>query len=214
MRFDGDAALAFQVHRIQHLRHHFALAERAGDFQKAVGQRRFAVVDVRNNREIADVRGIHWGKMSDRNPNYPTMSADSLNLAEIRRERPQIRDCGRALQRRHHGETAGRCARSLAPSADAKSHQVFHVPGAFELPFAAKKLAGRGGFDAIVALGAVIRGEYAALRLRGRRSRPRTCSRWPRNRRAGHLRRSHHRQWSKLKRARAARRATKVSMPL
>ena len=43
--------------------------------------------------------------------------------------------------------------------AGAKSHQIFYVPGAFELPFAAKKLATRGGFDAIIALGAVIRGE-------------------------------------------------------
>ncbi len=39
----------------------------------------------------------------------------------------------------------------------AKSSRVFWVPGAFELPFAAQRLARR--FDAIVALGAVIRGE-------------------------------------------------------
>jgi 6,7-dimethyl-8-ribityllumazine synthase len=41
----------------------------------------------------------------------------------------------------------------------AKDAQVFSVPGAFELPFAAKKLAVRGGFNAIIALGAVVRGE-------------------------------------------------------
>ena len=52
---------------------------------------------------------------------------------------------------------AGACE-ALA-KAGAKSPQVFYVPGAFELPFAAKKLASRGGFDAIIALGAVIRGE-------------------------------------------------------
>src|ERR1700731_4024182 len=50
-------------------------------------------------------------------------------------------------------------AREAFTKAGAKSQQVFYVPGAFELPFAAKKLAERGGFDAIVALGAVIRGE-------------------------------------------------------
>jgi 6,7-dimethyl-8-ribityllumazine synthase len=50
-------------------------------------------------------------------------------------------------------------AREALTKAGAKSQQVFYVPGAFELPFAAKKLAERGGFDAIVALGAVIRGE-------------------------------------------------------
>jgi len=36
---------------------------------------------------------------------------------------------------------------------------VLRVPGAFELPLAAKKLATSGRFDAIVCLGAVIRGE-------------------------------------------------------
>lgn len=35
---------------------------------------------------------------------------------------------------------------------------VVWVPGAFEIPFAAQKLADRGGYDAIVCLGAVIRG--------------------------------------------------------
>ena len=50
-------------------------------------------------------------------------------------------------------------AREAFNQAGAKSQQVFYVPGAFELPFAAKKLAERGGFDAIVALGAVIRGD-------------------------------------------------------
>lgn len=35
---------------------------------------------------------------------------------------------------------------------------VFWVPGAFEIPLAAKKLAGYEGFDAIITLGAVIRG--------------------------------------------------------
>jgi 6,7-dimethyl-8-ribityllumazine synthase len=36
---------------------------------------------------------------------------------------------------------------------------VVRVPGAWELPLAANKLAAGGGFDAIVALGALIRGE-------------------------------------------------------
>jgi 6,7-dimethyl-8-ribityllumazine synthase len=35
---------------------------------------------------------------------------------------------------------------------------VFHVPGAFELPFAAKMLAKTGRYQGVVALGAVIRG--------------------------------------------------------
>ena len=35
---------------------------------------------------------------------------------------------------------------------------VAHVPGAFEIPFMAKRLATSGSFDAVIALGAVIRG--------------------------------------------------------
>src|ERR1700730_17662342 len=50
-------------------------------------------------------------------------------------------------------------AREALTKAGAKSQEVFYVPGAFELPFAAKKLAERGDFESIVALGAVIRGD-------------------------------------------------------
>ena len=57
VRFDGDAALALQVHGVEHLRHHFALGERAGDFQQTVRQRRFAVIDMRDDGEISDSRG-------------------------------------------------------------------------------------------------------------------------------------------------------------
>ena len=35
---------------------------------------------------------------------------------------------------------------------------VARVPGAFEIPLAAKKMAGSGKYDAVIALGAVIRG--------------------------------------------------------
>ena len=56
---DGDAALALQVHGIEHLGLHLARGQRAGQLQQAVGQRGFAVVDMRDDREIADVLGIH-----------------------------------------------------------------------------------------------------------------------------------------------------------
>ena len=55
LRFDGDAALALEFHRIQHLIHHLALLENAGALQQAVGQRALAVVDVRDNAEIANM---------------------------------------------------------------------------------------------------------------------------------------------------------------
>jgi len=38
---------------------------------------------------------------------------------------------------------------------------LIHVPGAFEIPLAAKQAAKSGRFDAIVAIGCVIRGETA-----------------------------------------------------
>lgn len=37
--------------------------------------------------------------------------------------------------------------------------EIVEVPGAFELPLAAKKLATKGGYDALIAIGCVIRGE-------------------------------------------------------
>jgi 6,7-dimethyl-8-ribityllumazine synthase len=43
--------------------------------------------------------------------------------------------------------------------ADPRRVRVFDVPGAFELPLVAQAAARSGRFDAIVALGAVIRGE-------------------------------------------------------
>ncbi|HEY3054858.1 MAG TPA: 6,7-dimethyl-8-ribityllumazine synthase [Thermoanaerobaculia bacterium] len=36
---------------------------------------------------------------------------------------------------------------------------IFRVPGAFEIPTLARTLIGRGGFDAIVALGCLLRGD-------------------------------------------------------
>ncbi|MCX5845824.1 MAG: 6,7-dimethyl-8-ribityllumazine synthase [Deltaproteobacteria bacterium] len=42
--------------------------------------------------------------------------------------------------------------------ADEKDIQIYKVPGAFELPVIAKKLAKSARFDAIICLGAVIRG--------------------------------------------------------
>jgi 6,7-dimethyl-8-ribityllumazine synthase len=46
--------------------------------------------------------------------------------------------------------------RAGAGSADVT---VVHVPGAFELPLMAKKLAATGEYDALIAVGCVIRGE-------------------------------------------------------
>jgi 6,7-dimethyl-8-ribityllumazine synthase len=50
-------------------------------------------------------------------------------------------------------------ARAVLEDAGAEAVDVYDVPGAFELPLAAKYAAESGRYDAVVALGAVIRGE-------------------------------------------------------
>ena len=50
-------------------------------------------------------------------------------------------------------------AQAAFAEAGAGEAEVFDVPGAFELPFAAKLCAESGRFDGVACLGAVIRGE-------------------------------------------------------
>ncbi len=57
--FDGDAALAFEIHRVEDLLHHFPLGEGACHLEQTVGQGGLAVVDVRDDREITDEFAIH-----------------------------------------------------------------------------------------------------------------------------------------------------------
>jgi len=45
--------------------------------------------------------------------------------------------------------------------AQSKNVDVVHVPGSFELPLAAKKLAAAGKYDALIAIGCILRGETA-----------------------------------------------------
>ena len=45
--------------------------------------------------------------------------------------------------------------------AASKDVDVIHVPGSFELPLAAKKLAMTGRYDALIAIGCILRGETA-----------------------------------------------------
>ena len=59
LRLDRDAALALDVHGIEHLLLHFAQFEPAGELDQPVGQGRLAVVDMRDDGEIADI--VDWG---------------------------------------------------------------------------------------------------------------------------------------------------------
>ena len=60
---DGDAALALQVVRVHHaLANAFVCGEGAGLLQQAVDQRGLAVVDMRDDRDVADgAGGAHGG---------------------------------------------------------------------------------------------------------------------------------------------------------
>lgn len=58
--------------------------------------------------------------------------------------------CGRLIE--------GALDALIRSGVDEKDITIYKVPGAFELPLAAKKLAKSARFDAVVCLGAVIRG--------------------------------------------------------
>ena len=60
-RLDGDAALALQLHVVQNLRFHCALVHSLRLFQDAVRQSGFAVVDMGDDAEIADMFCVQQG---------------------------------------------------------------------------------------------------------------------------------------------------------
>ena len=60
VRLDSDAALALKVHGVEHLGLHFARSQRTGELEEPVGEGGLAVVDVRDDREVADVTWIHF----------------------------------------------------------------------------------------------------------------------------------------------------------
>ncbi len=55
LRLDRDAALALEVHRVEHLLLHLAVGQSPAQLYEAVGERGFAVVDVGDDGKIADM---------------------------------------------------------------------------------------------------------------------------------------------------------------
>jgi len=55
LRLNRDAALALDIHGIEHLLDHFTGLQPAGELDQPVGQRRFAMIDMGDNRKVADV---------------------------------------------------------------------------------------------------------------------------------------------------------------
>src|SRR3989344_9318252 len=55
LHLDGNAALALQLHRVEHLRFHLTRLDRMRDLKHTVGKRRLPMVDVRDNRKIPNL---------------------------------------------------------------------------------------------------------------------------------------------------------------
>ena len=56
LRLDRDPALFLDVHIIKDLRRHLAFGQPAGELDQPVGERRFPMIDMGDNAEIADMR--------------------------------------------------------------------------------------------------------------------------------------------------------------
>ena len=90
---------------------------------------------------------------------------------------------------------------------DEDNIDVAWVPGAFEIPLIAKKMAKSGKYDAVIALGAVIRGstshyDYVCNEVSKGVAAASLESGVPRERRACHVRRGHDREYRAGHRAR------------
>ena len=64
VELDGDPALALEVHGVEELLPHLALLHRAGRLDEAVGEGGLAVVDVRDDAEVANAGLGHGGKIA------------------------------------------------------------------------------------------------------------------------------------------------------
>jgi len=92
------------------------------------------------------------------NFNYPTMSSETQKWSPNSINDPAGLRIAVVVARFNEAITS-RLLEGAQKALQGAAHvEICYVPGAFELPFAAKVLAGQMSFDAIVALGCVIRG--------------------------------------------------------
>jgi ribonuclease BN (tRNA processing enzyme) len=62
LRFDGNTSLTLDVHGVKDLRLHFTVAETPTNLDESIGESRFSVVYMGDNREITDVvQAAQWG---------------------------------------------------------------------------------------------------------------------------------------------------------
>src|SRR2546428_7313815 len=81
LRLDRDAALALQVHRVEHLLAHVTTGDGVRELEDAIGQGRFPMVDVGDDREVADSvlshvrRALESLSQTNNAPGSPTLNA-------------------------------------------------------------------------------------------------------------------------------------------
>ena len=76
---DRDAALALEIHVVEELGLHLARRDRARQLQQAIGKRRFAVIDVRDDGEIADAGVGHSPRAGSARPSSLRPRTEEVN---------------------------------------------------------------------------------------------------------------------------------------
>ena len=115
---DRDPALALEVHRVEHLLAHLALGDRVRQLEDAVGERRLAVVDVRDDREVADAALVHGVTSAG--------SAPATRVASASRA-PRVRGTRRGTpghRRRPRPRPTRPAPRKLRPNTSSSTHQT------------------------------------------------------------------------------------------
>ena len=107
LALDRDAALALDVHPVQVLRAHLAVLDHAGELQHPVRERGLAVVDVRDDAEVADHAHDRYDRVGQRAAHQPGGRSGTGGTG-IR----QVRDLG--LSRVLWSHAGSRCPRPAA----------------------------------------------------------------------------------------------------
>ena len=60
--FNGNTAFTFDIHRVENLFGHFTLGQATGQLDQTIGQGRFTMVDMGNDRKVTNVLKVsHFG---------------------------------------------------------------------------------------------------------------------------------------------------------
>ena len=128
VRLDRDAALAFEIHRVEELLLRFTFLNRPGEFEQTIRQRRLAVVNVGDDAEIACVarHGVSFGKKRGRNMRGLAGCVNDSRAGHFFRilRRSQICSCASRRPRAEIGLRAGKIwAQATQPQARAFGRQ-------------------------------------------------------------------------------------------